>query len=129
MTSASLRDLVRAARARLTAAGIDASEAARDAALLARHLLGWSLARLVAHDTAPPPEDFSPAFDSLIARRAGREPMSSIIGRREFCGLEFEVGPDVLAPRPETEIIVEQALALVGRGFPPPREALRRIPP
>ncbi len=116
MTStATIRELVRAARARLVAAGIDADEAAMDAALLARHQLGWDLARLVAHDTELPPAAFSPRFERLVARRAGREPISSIIGLREFRGLEFEVGPDVLAPRPETEIIIDEAVALVGR--------------
>lgn len=102
---------MRAARARLEVAGIDANEAAMDAALLARHLLGWDLARLLAHETEPPPVGFSPAFDRLVARRASREPISSLVGRREFRGLEFEVGPDVLAPRPETEIIVDEAVA------------------
>ena len=95
-----------------------------DAALLARHVLGWDLARLLAHEVEPPPANFLPAFEPLVARRAGREPISSLIGRRDFWGLEFEVGPDVLAPRPETELIVEQALSAlkggsVGRGFSP----------
>jgi release factor glutamine methyltransferase len=97
--SATLRDLVLAARARLTAAGLDASEAAMDAAMLARHALGWDLARLVAHDIEPPPGAFPAAFESMVARRALREPISSIVGRREFWGLEFEVGPDVLRRR------------------------------
>jgi release factor glutamine methyltransferase len=103
--------LVRAARARLVAAGIDASEAAMDAALLARFALGWDLARLLAHETEIPPDGFAHAFETLVARRAGREPISTITGRREFWGLEFEVTPDVLAPRPETEFIVEEARA------------------
>ncbi len=118
MTSPTLREIVQAARARLTAAGIDANEAAMDAALLARHALGWDLARLLAHETEAPPDAFTRAFDPLVARRASREPISSIVGLREFWGLEFEVGPDVLAPRPETEIVVEQALS-AGRGFSP----------
>jgi release factor glutamine methyltransferase len=122
-----VRDLVRAARVRFVEAGIDANEAALDAALLARHALGWDLARLLAHELELPPEGFPPVFDRLVARRAAREPISSLIGRREFRGLEFEVGPDVLAPRPETEIIIEEALATlkgrptapgVGQAFP-----------
>lgn len=111
MMPTTLGEIVRAARERLTAAGIDAGEAALDASLLARHALGWDMARLIAHETEAPPAGFSRTFDSLIARRASREPISSIVGRREFRGLEFEVGPDVLAPRPETEIIVEEAIA------------------
>jgi release factor glutamine methyltransferase len=82
-----------------------------DVSLLARHTLGWDPAHLLAHETDPPTGDFPPAFERLIARRASREPISSIVGRRDFFGLEFEVGRDVLAPRPETEIIIEQAVA------------------
>jgi len=131
----SLRDLVLAARARLVAAGIEVNEAAMDAPLLARHALGWDLARFIAHGTETPPEGFLSAFESILARRERREPMSSITGLREFWGLEFEVGPDVLAPRPETEIVVQEAIAClavvqqnaearpdtaVGQDFPPP---------
>jgi release factor glutamine methyltransferase len=109
--SAKLRDLVMEARGRLAAAGIEATEAAMDAAMLARHVLGWDLARLIAHEAERPPEGFRAAFESVVARRERREPMSAITLRREFWGLQFEVGPDVLAPRPETEIIVEEAVA------------------
>jgi release factor glutamine methyltransferase len=104
-----IRDAVAAARARLERAGIEAGEAAMDAVLLARHLLGWDLARLVGHETDTPPAGFPAAYEALIARRAAREPISVMLGRREFWGLDFEVTPDVLAPRPETEIILEAA--------------------
>ena len=50
-------------------------------------------------------------FESLIARRAAREPVSHLIGRRIFYGREFAVSADVLDPRPETEVLVEAALA------------------
>ncbi len=113
-----MRELVSAARARLEAAGIEPTEAAMDAALLARHALGWDLARFLAHDTDPPPDGFAAGYDALLARRANREPMSVVIGRREFWGLEFEVTPDVLAPRPETELIIEAAVDLCGAGVP-----------
>ena len=109
--SATLRDLVLAARPRLAAAGIDPNEAALDAARLARHVLGWDLAQFIAYETEVAPEGFPAAFESAVSRRERREPMSAITRRREFWGLEFEVGPEVLAPRPETEIIVEEALA------------------
>ncbi len=109
--SATLRDFVLAARPRLAAAGIETNEAALDAALLARHLLGWDLAQFIAYETEFAPEGFPAAFESLVSRRERREPMSAITRRREFWGLEFEVGPEVLAPRPETEIVVEEALA------------------
>lgn len=113
--SVTLRHLVLAARARLAAAGIEPNEAALDAALLARHLLGWDVARFVAHQTESAPEGFPSAFESVVSRRERREAMSAITRRREFRGLEFEVGPEVLAPRPETEILVEEALARLER--------------
>jgi release factor glutamine methyltransferase len=113
-----IRQLVLAARARLVAAGIDANEAAMDAGLLARHALGWDQARLIAHETDAPPDAFEAAFEALVARRARREPISGITGLREFRGLEFEVTRDVLAPRPETEIVVEAALACLAGAAP-----------
>ena len=58
-------------------------------------------------------------YEPLVARRERREPVSYILGTREFWGLDFEVGPDVLIPRPETELIVEETLALVGRDGSP----------
>ena len=52
-------------------------------------------------------------FEDLIARRCCREPLAYITGRKEFWSLDFEVGPGVLVPRPETETIIEQAIALL----------------
>ena len=56
------------------------------------------------------PEELA-AFKALILRRRAREPLAYILGRKEFYGLEFKVGPGVLIPRPETEHLVEEALA------------------
>ena len=53
------------------------------------------------------------AYRELIKRRAAREPVSRILGRRDFMGLTFRVTPDVLSPRPETELLVEAAVELV----------------
>ena len=53
------------------------------------------------------PDGFTPRYDALVARRVTREPLAYIVGVREFWGLELEVTPDVLIPRPETELIVE----------------------
>jgi release factor glutamine methyltransferase len=52
-------------------------------------------------------------FEALIKRRAGREPLAYITGRKEFYSLEFEVTPAVLVPRPETEMIVDVALKFI----------------
>jgi release factor glutamine methyltransferase len=108
-----LHELVVDARGRLGRAGIRDSEAGFDAEVLARMLLGWDRARFFAgrHDDVP--AGFREAYDRLIARRERREPTSYIMGSKEFWGLEFEVSPDVLIPRPETEMLVEEALACV----------------
>jgi release factor glutamine methyltransferase len=103
------------ARETLLAGGVPADEAAGDAEVLARHALGWDLARLVADRRNPAPPDFDERYAALIARRLTREPVSHIIGRREFWGLDFEVTRDVLAPRPETETLIEAALAAFPR--------------
>jgi len=108
---ASVAQRLAAARARLEAAGLGASDAALDAEVLARHVLGWDRASLLARSRDPEPSGFAGTFEALIVRRAGRVPVAQITGLREFWGLEFEVTPDVLVPRPETELIVEEAVA------------------
>jgi release factor glutamine methyltransferase len=106
-----IRDHLAAAKSRLVSAGIESAEAARDAQLLAMHLLGWERATLFARDTAPPPPDFPGAYASLIDRRTRREPVAYIRGVQEFWNRDFVVSPSVLIPRPETELIVEEALS------------------
>jgi release factor glutamine methyltransferase len=80
------------------------------AELLLLHVLGRDRTWLYAH----PEEKLSPAdterFFSLIARRTAGEPTQHLTGKQEFWGLEFEVSPDVLIPRPETEHLIEVAL-------------------
>jgi release factor glutamine methyltransferase len=58
------------------------------------------------------PDGFGPRYDTLVSRRASREPLAYIVGRREFWGLRFEVAPGVLIPRPETELLVEAGLEM-----------------
>jgi release factor glutamine methyltransferase len=105
-----IRELVAAASDRLREAGINAS-ANLDARLLAQHVLGWDSARLLASAGEAAPEGFPAAYEPLVARRVAREPLAYITGHREFFGLEFEVTPAVLIPRPETEILVEAVLS------------------
>jgi len=107
-----IREYVAAASDRLRDAGIDAG-ANLDARLLAQHVLGWDAARLLASAGDVPPGSFPADFETLVARRASREPLAYITGHKEFWNLQFEVTPAVLIPRPETELIVEAALALV----------------
>lgn len=107
----SVAERLAAARGRLEAAGLNASAAALDAEVLARHVLGWDRATLLAHSRDEEPSNFNQAFEALVARRLSREPVAQIVGVREFWGRDFEVTSDVLTPRPETENIVEEALA------------------
>ncbi|MBK9022225.1 MAG: peptide chain release factor N(5)-glutamine methyltransferase [Sulfuritalea sp.] len=89
---------------------------ASEARLLLGHVLDQSAAWLLAHGEQVLDEDDLLAFASLVARRAGGEPVAYLVGRREFFGRDFEVSPAVLIPRPETELLVDIALANVGAG-------------
>jgi release factor glutamine methyltransferase len=106
-----IREYVAAASDRLRAAGIDAG-ANLDARLLAQHVLGWDVTRLLTSAGDLPPDTFPAAFEALVVRRASREPLAYITGRKEFWNLQFEVSSAVLIPRPETELIVEATLAV-----------------
>jgi release factor glutamine methyltransferase len=108
-----LQEALAAARDRLVAAGIAPQEAANDVDLYARTILGWDRARLIAERGAAAPAALEPRLSEWVARREHREPSAYIVGVREFWGLDFEVTPAVLIPRPETEFIVEEALALI----------------
>jgi release factor glutamine methyltransferase len=105
-----LADLVREGAARLEAAGIIG--AAREARLLLAHVTGLSAARLGSELGEVAGDDVARGFEAALARRAAREPMSHIMGRRLFYEHEFIVTPDVLDPRPETEVLVIAALDL-----------------
>jgi release factor glutamine methyltransferase len=110
-----LHERLTEARARLVAAGIRPDEAAIDVDLYAGTILGWDRARLLAEQHQSVPSQLEPRLSEWVDRRARREPSAYITGVREFWGLEFAVTPAVLIPRPETEFIVEEALAIVGR--------------
>lgn len=87
---------------------------ASEARQLLGHVLGRSAAWLISHDDHALAEAELLAFASLVARRAGGEPVAYLVGYREFFGREFAVSPSVLIPRPETELLVDIALAKVG---------------
>jgi release factor glutamine methyltransferase len=114
-----IHDLVQGARDRFMNAGISAHLAALDAEVLARQVLGWDRARFLTDRNETATSAFLLRYEPLVARRERREPVSYILGMREFWGLPFEVGPDVLIPRQETEFIVEETLALVGKDSRP----------
>jgi release factor glutamine methyltransferase len=117
-----LQETLAAARQRLVAAGIGAEEAAVDVDVYARTILGWDRVRLLTEQQAPVPSSLEPRFSEWLARREQKEPSAYILGTREFWGLDFEVSPAVLIPRPESEFIVEEALARLD-GTPAPRLA------
>ena len=92
---------------------------AREAAepLLA-HALGRDRAWLFAHATDPVPAAAAADFRALVARRAAGEPVAYLTGRRGFWTLDLEVTADTLIPRPETELLVELALARIDPDAP-----------
>ena len=100
--------------------------------LLLMHALGRDRAWMYSHPEEPLDPAATEKFLALIARRAAGEPVQYLTGKQEFWGLEFEVTPAVLIPRPETEHVMEVALARLGeRGIKihmdtgAPRETLR----
>jgi release factor glutamine methyltransferase len=102
--------LLRAAEARLAAAGVATPR--QDAEALLAHVLGTTRLGLYTAGAAALPETAGPAFETLVARRARHEPVQYLLGTAEFCGLALAVGPGVFIPRPETEALVDRALAL-----------------
>ena len=84
---------------------------ALDARVLLSHVLQKDAAYLVAHADMRLAPDAAAQFEAAVRRRSAGEPVAYITGRREFFGLEFRVTPTVLIPRPETELLVELALA------------------
>jgi release factor glutamine methyltransferase len=108
-----LGEMLAAARERLVEAGIRRDDAAVDVDVYARTILGWDRATLLANLRQPAPPELQPRFSEWLERRERREPTAYIVGTREFWGREFLVTPAVLVPRPETEFIVEEGLALL----------------
>lgn len=106
-----IHDAVRHASARLQQAGLGPSDAAFDADVLARFALGgWERGQLIVHRHEPLPEGVAGAYEAALLRRERREPAAYIVGIREFWELDMIVAPGVLIPRPETELVVEEAL-------------------
>ena len=82
-----------------------------EAKILLAHVLGRDRAWIAAHGDAPLSRDEANAFETLARRRRDGEPVAYLTGRREFFGLDHEITPDGLIPRPETELLVERALS------------------
>lgn len=109
--TASLRTLRAEARELLSRSGIP--NAGQEADWLLCCALERSFAFLLAHPDSIPPHEKRERFELLLRRRQGGEPVQYILGSAPFRGLEFEVGPGVLIPRPETELLVDLALSLL----------------
>lgn len=106
----SIRDLLSEAKALLASSSHAPSP--REAHHLLGHVLGLSEARLIARDREPVPPEPECRFRDLLARRLQGEPVAYLTGEREFYGRSFRVDRRVLVPRPETEHLVEAALAV-----------------
>lgn len=108
-------DLAQALReigSRLAPAGI--ADPRREARLLVAAATGLSQTQLVAEPKRPLDEAAAGRLAELARRRESREPLSRILGRREFWSLSFALGPETLDPRPDSETLIEAALAWLG---------------
>ncbi len=103
-----LGSLQREMGAQLQAAGIGTAKL--DARLLLQHAIGKDHAHLVGHYNDQVPDSQLALAQAVLARRLAFEPVSRIVGCREFYGLEFAITPDVLDPRPDSEVLVDAAL-------------------
>lgn len=114
-----VKDLLSEASARLGASGgLDKRVARLEARVLAA--FAWEVVPswLIAHDTDRMSAEQVSRFNLVLERRLEGEPIAYITGFREFYGREFHVTPDVLIPRPETELLVDLALARIPHGQP-----------
>ncbi len=115
--------ILRDARTRLQVGGGDAAEAE----WLLAHALGQSRAWLYAHADVDVDATRAARFDTLVTRRLGGEPVAYLTGLRGFWNFALQVTPDTLIPRPETELLVELALARMSTGTQTGAEAVPRI--
>ncbi len=91
--------------------GLAKREARLEAQVLAAHAWQVDRAWLIAHDSDPLTERQAVEFEALLTRRLAGEPVAYLVETREFYGRSFQVSPEVLIPRPDTELLVELALA------------------
>ncbi len=101
---------MRQAVQQLQAAGVE--NPLLDARLLLQHAMGWDDAQYVAQSDAPLAANAQQNYQAMIARRAGREPLSHITGTRGFWRDAFIISADVLDPRPDSETLIEAMLDL-----------------
>lgn len=109
MSAFTIRDLLHDAADRLGEAGVEGGRL--DARILLARAMKISREQLIVADRRPSAEEAA-EFQAMIDRRAVREPLAYITGHKEFWSLDFQVGPGVLIPRPDTETLIEAAVAL-----------------
>jgi release factor glutamine methyltransferase len=114
MESMTIGEATREAARILARAGV--SDARREAASLLAHAIARDRTFLITHAEEEMAREPALKFWDYVERRAAGEPLQYITGRQEFFSLDFEVTPDVLIPRPETELLVETALRLLDEG-------------
>ncbi|MCM1288248.1 MAG: peptide chain release factor N(5)-glutamine methyltransferase [Clostridium sp.] len=107
-----LRDMLKNGTDRLKACGIENAEG--DARLLAMHVLGMDYTRLFMELDKNLEDEAVSAYNGLIEKRGTHYPCQYMIGTQDFMGYTFAVSEHVLIPRPETELLVEQALRAAG---------------
>ena len=100
--------LIAWARQSLDQAGI--GNAAQETLWLLAHALGLESHQLASKMEQKVPAEVRARAESLVSRRVAHEPLQYILGTQEFCGLEFQVNPAVLIPRPETELLVQEVV-------------------
>jgi len=110
---ATIREALRAAQARLDAAGVPIAD--HDAAVLLAHVLHEDMLMMKFNSHRQLGEADARAYEALLERREKREPLQYITGETGFMGLTFSVSPHVLIPRPDTEILCEEAIRRIGK--------------
>ena len=112
-----LIERVKVVKEALEKAGIE--DAYREAELIVSHALGTDRATLY-RDSRPIPDDSVLKIDEIVRRRVTREPLQYILGFIDFLGLTIKVGHGVLIPRPETELLAEEAIRIFKERDTPP---------
>jgi release factor glutamine methyltransferase len=102
-----------AATQRLRSAGLETPRL--DGEVLLAHVLGWTRTKLYTYPDRPLDGQERTAFESLVERRFKHEPIAYLVGTKAFYGLDLMVDRRVLIPRPETELLVDLALDLIGQ--------------
>lgn len=108
---ASVNDIIYEAARRLAGHGMEAARL--EAEILCAHVLGTDRTAVIVRGKDTVDAATAERFFTFVERRLGHEPVAYITGRREFFGMDFRVTPDVLIPRPETEELVELAMASI----------------